>query len=204
MEQLDRAVSILKNPLAELTKVKSEEMSEDYLMKQYIAILAVIPAIAIIIGYGVVGISIGFLGNFKYPIEWAVVYGILTYILSIVGVYILSIVINALAPNFASKQNPLQTLKLAAYSYTPVLLGGIFNIIPMLGIIALLFALYGLYILYLGIPVLMETPKEQAMTYTIVVIVAMIVIYFIMSAIASGIVTSMSPVPGMMGTIPYR
>ncbi len=203
MEQLDRAISILKNPLAELNKVKSEQISTDYLIKQYIAILAVVPAIAIIIGYGVIGISIGF-GSFKYPIEWALVYGILTYILSIVGVYILSIVINALAPNFASKQNPLQAMKLATYSYTPVLLGGIFNIIPMLGIIVLLFAIYGLYILYLGIPVLMETPKDQEMTYTIVVIVAMIVIYFIMGAIASGIVTSMNPIPSMMGTIPYR
>jgi hypothetical protein len=202
MEQLDRAISILKSPLTELNKVKSEEISKDYLIKQYIAILAVVPAIAIIIGYGVVGISFGFLGSFRYPIEWAILYGILTYILSIVGVYILSIVIDTLAPNFASKQNPLQAMKLAAYSYTPVLLGGIFNIIPILGIIAVLFALYGLYILYLGIPVLMETPKDKAITYAIVVIIAMIVIYFIMGAIASGIVTSMSPVPRMMGTIP--
>lgn len=201
MEQFDRAISILKSPQTELTKVKSEELSKDYLIKQYIAFLAVIPAIAYIIGFGVVGINIGILG-FKYPIEWAIVYGVLTYILSIVGFYILSLVIDALAPNFASKQNPLQAMKLAAYSYTPVLIGGIFNIIPLLGIIGLLFALYGLYILYLGIPVLMETPKDKAMTYAIVVIVAMIVIYFIMGAIASGIVMSISPVPNMMGTIP--
>ncbi len=201
MEQLDRAIGILKSPQTELTKVKSEGISKDYLIKQYIAVLALIPAIASIIGYGIVGINIGFLG-FKYPIEWAIVYGVLTYILSIAGFYILSIVIDALAPNFASKKNPLQAMKLAAYSYTPVLLGGIFNIIPLLGIIALLFALYGLYILYLGIPVLMETPNDQAMVYTIVVIVALIVIYFIMGAIASGVVMSMSPIPGMMGGFP--
>ena len=199
MEQIDRAISILKNPLNELTKVKSEGISKDYLIKQYIAVLAAIPAIAYIIGNGVVGISIGFLGSYKYPIEWAVVGGILTYILSIVGFYVTSIVINTLAPNFASKQNETQAMKLAAYAYTPVLVGGIFYILPFLGIIASLFALYGLYILYLGIPVLMETPKDKAMTYTIVVIVAMLVIYFVIGTITAQVMWSMSPAPGMMG-----
>ena len=204
MEQLDRAISILKSPLTELNKVKGEQVSKDYLIKQYIAILAVIPAIAYIIGMGIVGINMGMFGSFKYPIESAVVGGILTYILTIVGVYVLSIVINALAPNFTSKQSEIQALKLAAYAYTPVILGGIFNIIPVLSIIALLFALYGLYILYLGVPVLMETPNDKALTYTIVVIIALIVIYFVIGAITSQVMWSMSPVPGMMGSYPYR
>lgn len=204
MEQIDRAISILKNPLAELNKVKNEQLSKDYIIKQYIAILAVIPAIAYIIGYGIVGFGMGFGRNFALPMQWAVVGGILTYIFSIVGVYILGIVINSLAPNFASKQSEVQAMKLAAYAYTPVLIGGIFNIIPALGIIALLFALYGLYVLYLGVPVLMETPDEKALTYTIIIIVAMLVIFFIMREIISSIVWSMYPVPGTMGSYPYR
>lgn len=199
MEQIDRSVGILKNPLAELNKVKSEQISKDYLIKQYIAILAVIPAVAYIIGNGFVGLNMGPLGSFKLPIGTAVVGGVLTYILSVAGFYVTGMVINALAPNFASKQNENQALKLAAYSYTPVLLGGVFNIIPMLGVIGLLFSLYGLYILYLGIPLLMETPKDQALTYTIVIIVAMMVIYFVMGSITAAITLSMGPAPGMMG-----
>ncbi len=203
MEQIDRAISIVKNPQAELNKVKSEQISKDYLIKQYIAILAIIPAIAYIIGYGLIGINVGF-GSYKLPIQTAVIGGVLTYILSIVGFYVTSMVINALAPNFASKQNENQAMKLAAYAYTPVLLGGVFNIIPMLGIIGSLFSLYGLYILYLGVPLLMETPKEQAVTYTIVIIVAMFVIYAVIGGITSAIILSMSPGPGMMGLNPYR
>ena len=199
MEQIDRAISIVKNPQAELNKVKSEQISKDYLSKQYIAILAIIPAVAYIIGYGLIGF-----GFFKYPLTTAIVGGVLTYILSIVGFYVTGMVINALAPNFASKQNEMQALKLAAYAYTPVLLGGVFNIIPMLGIIGLLFSLYGLYILYLGVPVLMETPQDKALTYTIVIIVAMIVIYAVIGAITSAIIFSMSPVQNMMGFNPYQ
>ncbi|MCZ7402197.1 MAG: Yip1 family protein [Candidatus Methanoperedens sp.] len=199
MEQIDRAVSIVKNPQAELNKVKSEQISNDYLIKQYIAILAIIPAVAYIIGMGLVGINVGFLGSFKLPIQTAIVGGVLTYILSIVGFYVTGMVINILAPNFASKQNENQAMKLAAYAYTPVLLGGVFNIIPILGAIGLLFALYGLYILYLGVPLLMETPKENALTYTIVIIIALVVIYAVLGAITSTIVYSMTPAPGMMG-----
>ncbi|MBU4076225.1 MAG: YIP1 family protein [Euryarchaeota archaeon] len=197
MEQIDRAVRIVQNPQAELNKVKSEKISKEYLIKQYIAILAIIPAVAYIIGWGFIG-----MGWFGRSIEAAVVGGILTYILSIAGFYVTGLVINALAPNFTSKQNEIQAMKLAAYSYTPMLLGGIFNIIPALGIIGLLFALYGLYILYLGIPVLMETPADKALTYTIVIIVAMMVIYLVMGSIIAAITISMSPVPGMMGVIP--
>lgn len=203
MEQIDRAISIVKNPQAELNKVKSEQISKDYLIKQYIAILAIIPAVAYIIGMGFIGVNFGF-GSFKLPLETAVVGGVMTYILSIAGFYVTSLVINALALNFASKQNENQAMKLAAYAYTPVLLGGVFNIIPMLGIIGLLFSLYGLYILYLGVPLLMETPQDKALTYTIVIIVAMIVIYAVMGAITSSITASMSPATGMMGFNPYR
>ena len=203
MEQIDRAISIVKNPQAELNKVKSEQIGKDYLIKQYIAILAIIPAVAYIIGMGFIGINIGF-GSFKLPLETAVVGGVMTYILSIAGFYVTSIVINTLAPNFASKQNEIQAMKLAAYSFTPVLLGGVFNIIPMLGIIGLLFSLYGLYILYLGVPLLMETPQDKALTYTIVIIVAMVIIYAVMGAITSSITASMSPATGMMGFNPYR
>lgn len=202
MEQIDRAINILKNPIVELNKVKSEQLSKDYLIKQYIAILAVIPAIAYIIGMGMVGISIGLFGNYKIPIGTAVIGGILTYILTIVGFYVTSIVINTLAPNFSSKQDENKAMKLAAYAYTPMLLGGIFNIIPMLGVIGLLFMLYGLYILYLGIPLLMETPQDKALNYTIVIIVATIVISFVIGSITSTIMYSMNPLPNMMGFNP--
>ncbi len=202
MEQIDRAISILKNPQAELSKVKAEGINKNDIIKQYIAILALIPAIAYIIGMGIVGVSAGFGGSFRYPIGTAVAGGILMYILSIIDVYVIGIVINALAPNFASKQDENQAMKLAAYSATAGLVGGVFYIIPVLSIIGLLFALYGLYILYLGIPVLMETPKEQIMGYTIVIIVVTLVIYWVVGAITAQVMWSMSPVPGMMG-YPY-
>jgi hypothetical protein len=199
MEQLDRAINILKNPVNELSKVKSEQISSIDLIKQYIAILALIPAIAYIIGQGIVGFTTMF-GSFKIPIWVAFAGGVFTYLLSVAAVYINSFVINTLAPNFDSRQDENRAMKLAAYSATPGLIGGIFNIIPAISIIAIIFAIYGLYILYLGLPVLMESPEDKKIIYTIVIIVVSMVVYFIIGAIISSIVFSMSPIG--MGRFP--
>ena len=91
---------------------------------------------------------------------------------------------------FKSKQNLMQSLKLAAFASTPSLVAGIFNIYPPIALITILFALYGLYLLYIGIPVFMETPKDQHIVYLIVCIIVLIVFTFIISWIATSIMWS--------------
>jgi hypothetical protein len=44
--------------------------------------------------------------------------------------------------------------------------------------------LYSLYLLYLGLPVLMKSPREKAMAYTAVVILAAIVLFMVIGVIA--------------------
>jgi hypothetical protein len=61
---------------------------------------------------------------------------------------------------------------------------GIFALIPGLRILTLL-GIYSLYLLYLGLPVLMKTPREKAASYTAVVILAAIVLSIVIGAVAS-------------------
>jgi ABC-type dipeptide/oligopeptide/nickel transport system permease component len=49
--------------------------------------------------------------------------------------------------------------------------------------LALLGALYGFYLLYRGIPVLMKAPDDKAMPYTAVVVVAAVVLFFVLAVI---------------------
>ncbi len=65
-------------------------------------------------------------------------------------------------------QDQTQAMKLVAYASTLGLLAGILYIIPPLAILVFLASLYGLYILYLGIPVFMETPEDKRLIYLIV------------------------------------
>jgi Yip1-like protein len=74
-------------------------------------------------------------------------------------------------------------LKVAVYSYTPAWIAGVFRLFPLMGILALFGALYGLYLLYLGLPRLMKCPQEKAVGYTAVVVIAAIVVSVVTAAI---------------------
>jgi hypothetical protein len=108
-------------------------------------------------------------------------------VMAIVGVFILSFVISALAPTFDGQKNSAQALKVAVYSYTPAWIAGVLHILPLLGILSLLAALYGLYLLYLGLPRLMKCPEDKAGVYTAVVVVCAVVLSIAISLVGAAI-----------------
>lgn len=114
-------------------------------------------------------------------------YAALLYVLSLVAVILVGKIINALAPSFGAVKNDLNAFKLAVYSYTPAFVAGIFNLIPSLAVLSILGSLYGIYILYIGIPILMEAPKEKAVAYTVVTIIVAVILMVIIGAIAGAI-----------------
>ena len=184
MEKIvERAKNIILNPRKALSDVKSEQMDITSTMKDYVVYIAAVPAVAMFIGRALVGHPLLGRQNFFRSL----IYSVLWYVLALVGVFVFSKIINTLAPNFDSVKNELNAFKLVVYAWTPAFVSGAFNIIPALSILALLGALYGLYLLYLGLPLLMETPPEKALTYTIVSIVSGIILMVIINAIAISI-----------------
>ncbi len=120
------------------------------------------------------------------------------YVLSIIGVIIFGYIMNMLAPSFSSKQDEIQAIKLVAYAATPGLLAGILYILPSISFLVLLAALYGLYILYLGLPVFMETPEDKRIIYLVVAIVVYIIIMVVVGAITSTVMWRIiGPYPGV-------
>lgn len=165
MKQFDRMVRILKNPRIELEKVKIEQIKMKEILI-YMGFLALISASTYTIGMAV-GINIGNPEKSNYPLELAVRGGILNYVLVFSAFVASGILINSIVPIFGSKRNLSQVLKLIAYSGTPGLVGSISTVVPDLGFIGLIFGLYGVYILYMGSSILMETPtinKTVALT----------------------------------------
>src|SRR5260370_37391060 len=100
-----------------------------------------------------------------------------------VGVFVLSLIIDALAPTCGGQKNSIPALKVAVYSYTPAWIAGVLQIVPLLSILAIFAALYGLYLLYLGLPQLMRSPQEKAVPYTVVVVVCAIVLSVVITAV---------------------
>jgi Yip1 domain len=176
MNIVARVQAILLKPKEEWVKIKDEPTTIQQLFVPYAVILAAIPAAAQFLG------TAFFLG-FRIPggggswITRAFFYAIFSYILSLVVVYALGFIINALAPNFGSTQSLPLAMKLAVYSMTPGWLMGIFNLIPALGVLSIIGSLYGLYILFLGFSTpLMGTPKEKITGYFVVSLVVAVVL----------------------------
>lgn len=190
MDIVARAQGILLRPKEEWVKIKEEALPFPKLFSSYVLILAAIPAVAQFIGLGLVGRKVPFVGWYRYGIGKAFFYAIILYVFTIVSVYILGIIINALAPTFSSEKNTDNAMKLAVYSMTPSWVAGVLYIIPFLGILVILAGLYGIYLLYLGfVTPLMNTPKEKVVGYLVVSIVVAIILMVVVGVILGAIFT---------------
>ena len=194
MNLSERVKGILLKPKQEWQTISKETTAIPELYKTYVVILAAIGPVASIIGMSLVGISIPFVGSFRVSIFTSISSAIVNYILTLVGVYVLALIIDALAPTFSGQKNLNQAFKVAAYSYTPGWIVGIVGIIPLLSPLMIL-GLYGFYLLYLGLPVLMKSPQEKSFGYTIAVIIAAIVIFIVIGFISRAFISY--PTPGM-------
>ena len=182
MNVRDRIINILKAPRREWDVIAGEQTDAAALYKNYIIPLAAIPPVAQYIGMAAIGISVVGL-RVRYPIVSGLVHAIVAYVLALVGVYVAALVIDWLAPKFQSQKSVIQALKLVAYSMTPMWLAGILMLVPVLGMLAIIAGLYGIYIFYLGVTPLMKTPADKVIPYMVVSAVVIIVIQIVIGAV---------------------
>lgn len=181
MSLVDRAKNIITTPKTEWVNIAQEEPNAGGIVTGYVIPLALLPAIAFVIGYGVIGVNMFFV-HIK-GINWGLAYGLQSFVTAIIGVYITAFVVDALAPSFGSQKNFGRAMQLVAYSYTPAWIGGILNFYPAIGWLGSLFGIYGIYLLYLGFPHTMQTPKDKVVVYMIVTAIILVVVYFVLGAI---------------------
>jgi len=182
MNIISRVKEILFTPKSAWPVIKTEETNTAALYTQYIMILAAIQAVAGFIGMSLLGVS-AFGVSVRVPLMTGMVQMVLGYGLALAMVYVLALIADALAPSFGGQKRGMNALKLVAYSSTAAMVGGIFALIPALGALTLIAALYSLYLLYLGVPTLMKVPQEKALAYTAVLVVCAIVVSVIAGAI---------------------
>lgn len=179
-----RAKAIVLSPKPTWEVINAEPASAASLYTGYLMVVAAIPAVCGFIGLSLVGMG-GFGMTLRLPLLAGFVSMLLSYLLSLVGVYLLSLVINALAPRFGGVANPVQALKVAVYASTAALLGGVFSLLPILSVLGLLAGLYSLYLLHTGLPILMKSSRGQSLAYTAVVVAAALVLGFALGSLAS-------------------
>ncbi len=184
MGLVHRIRSIVLRPKEEWRTIKAEPSSVASLFGSYAVILAAVPPVFEFIGNVFIGERIPFIGWYRHSVGEALGRAALGYIFSLGTVFLFALSIDLLAPNFASKRNLRNALKLAVYSMTPVWLAGVLSLIPSLGILSLIAGLYGFVILFLGFESpLMDTPKEKVAPYFGVSLVIVAALFLVFSVI---------------------
>ena len=194
-----RVQGILLKPKDEWAVIENEPATVGSIFTSYVVILAAIGPIASLIGQQAIGVY-----GWKPPIAYSVTMAVVGYLMALVGIYLLAIIIDALAPSFGGTKDSVRAMKAAAYSWTAAWLAAIFGIIPQLGIVGLLGLLYSLYLLYLGLPRLMRVTQDKAVGYVVVTVIASIVIYFVAAVLVGILVVMFVGVPTMPGVVVYR
>jgi hypothetical protein len=196
MDLLSRVIHLLLQPRSEWPAIAEERTDPKSLYLKYIAILALLPAVAGFVSTALVGtLAYGRLGT-----GVAAQAAVTGYVLSLAVVFVLAVVADVLAPRFGGKRNFRRALKLVAYALTASWVAGIFTILPVVSwLIALLGGLYSLYLFHLGAPLLMKVPEREAIGYAtalfaIAIVIAFLIGTFIAAAFGMGAI-------GMMGAI---
>ena len=150
---IERVKNILVKPKAEWPVIAAEPATVADLYKNYIVILAAIPAVFGFIKSSLIGISMPMIGTFRVPIGTGLVQAVIQYALALGLTYVMALIIDALAPTFGGQKNQVQALKTAAYSYTASWVASVAQIVPWVGFLAVIAGgIYGIYLMYLGLP----------------------------------------------------
>ena len=162
-------IGLFTDPTREWEQIRDQYKSSDRASIGHIFILAAIPAVAGYIGTTQVGWRIGVGDPIKITSDSAIMIAIIFYFAMIVGTFTIGWVIHLLGKAYELEKPLPLCIALAAFTATPLFLIGMIIIYPvmwlnlMLGLPALA---YTVYLLYSGVPIMMEIPAERGFLYS--------------------------------------
>ncbi len=172
MAMLQHTLGIFTNPDREWQRIRSDSESFLKVYLRHVPLLALIPCIAAYFGVTEVGWSVGNGGVVRLTSQSALLMCIATYIAQLVAVYVLGEYINWMSRSFGvadeASRRHYEGTALAVYSAIPMMLAGVVLVYPQLWLVVsvyILAACYSVYLIYEGIPILMNIPKERGFIY---------------------------------------
>ena len=184
MNVIERAKGMLLQPAQTWPVVDAEPASTASIYRDWLVIMAAIPAVCGFVGMSLVGVGMfGF--GYRVPVATGVVTMVTGYMLSLVAAFVMALIVDALAPSFGGRKNPVGALKVVAYGAVAVYAAGLLKLFPALGMLGLLAACYSIYLMYLGLPVVMKCPKDKAPGYTAVVVIVYIVVMVVVGTVTA-------------------
>jgi hypothetical protein len=184
-----RVKNIVLAPRSEWDVIAPESTTVAQLYTGYVVILSALAALFSFVRLSLIGVSLPFGGGvLRYPLASGLTTAAMGFVFGLVGVLLVGLIINALAGTFSARRDQRQALKVAAYSLTPAWLGSVLALSPVLpSLLQFVSGCYGIYVLYLGLPVVMGTPRDKAVGYTAAVVIGTILTGILFGAVAGGL-----------------
>jgi hypothetical protein len=175
MKDFLHAIAVLIDPARAWPRVAKEPADWVNLMTRYVALLALVPALAGFIGACVIGVIVPGAGVVRAALFDGIFGAIFLYLENFVVVLVLGVLLHLAAPLFGGRRDFPAALTLAVYSYTPVWLAGIFLLLPGLHFL-MLAGFYGGYILLPGLPAMMHTKPPRSYTFAALIVACALVL----------------------------
>ena len=165
---IQHIVGLFTDPVREWEKIRDHYKASGGASVGHIFVLAAIPAISGYIGTTQVGWRIGVGDPIRITPDSAISIAIIYYLALLVGVYTIGWMIHLLGKAYELHKPPSLSIALAAYTATPLFLIGVMQVYPVLWLNMLLglpALAYTVYLLYSGLPTMMEIPTERGFLY---------------------------------------
>lgn len=105
MDIIERVKSILFQPTPTWATIEAEPADVPGLYTRYLMVLAAIPAVCGFIGMSLIGMG-AFGVSLRVPLVAGLANMVVAYVLSLVGVFVLALIVDALAPRFGGQKAP--------------------------------------------------------------------------------------------------
>ena len=183
---LERLKNIILTPKTEWRVIQAEATSVAQLYSGYVMPMAAFAAIMSFIRMSVVGVNLPMGGGtIRTSMASGLVSSVVTFVLGLIGLYLVGLIINMLAPMFGGSRDKRQALKTAAYALTPAWIGTALTFLPLGPVLQLIAGIYGIYVLSLGLPLMMRSSQEKAAGYTAAVVVCTLLVGLLFAVAAA-------------------
>lgn len=179
---LNRVVKIIIRPAAEWQTIRNESTTSVKLLLRSVLPLAAIPPLAAIAGSILFDRRLAN-GSLSSPFSSVLMANMIWYAMYIMNVVITGMVIASILTATDSRWNGLRGFALAAYSYTPLFLAGLFAALPRMGWVLYPAILYAIWLLYLGIISMTNASRAKAVLLTLSSFTAAAVIVGVMNLV---------------------
>ncbi len=155
----------------------------------HVLLIALIPSICTFMASTQIGWNLGVSDRLFLTVNSALMMSICMYLGLIIGVFALAYLAFWMAKTFDATPSFTQAFELASYTATPLFMVGLAALYPSLWfmmLIGLTGLIYSVYLLYTGVPIVMNIPKEKGFIYASSVVTAGLVL--LVALMASSII----------------